>query len=181
MNEFRYCFFLVIIAGCQSTNQSAEERAQVSADSAAACVAKGMPSRSAAIRQAAAGTQSGAGSTTGMVWIPGGQFLMGADEFPDARPVHPVTVKGFWMDEHEVTNAEFVRFVAGHRLQNHRRTSAQPRRLSGRTDGAVGARLGSIYATRSENLLRKPTPVVGIRERGQLAAPERAKKYHQRP
>ena len=52
------------------------------------------------------------GDTTGMVWIPGGPFLMGADEFPDARPVHPVMVNGFWMDEHEVTNAEFTRFVA---------------------------------------------------------------------
>jgi sulfatase modifying factor 1 len=52
------------------------------------------------------------GSTTDMVWIPGGTFQMGADEFPDARPVHAVTVPGFWMDTHEVTNAEFARFVA---------------------------------------------------------------------
>ncbi|GAB4053841.1 formylglycine-generating enzyme family protein [Spirosoma litoris] len=47
-----------------------------------------------------------------MVLIPGGTFLMGADEFVDARPVHSVNVKGFWMDEHEVTNAEFAKFVA---------------------------------------------------------------------
>lgn len=48
-----------------------------------------------------------------MVWIPGGKFKMGADnpEFPDAQPVHQVSVNGFWMDEHEVTNAEFARFV----------------------------------------------------------------------
>ena len=50
-------------------------------------------------------------TAAGMVWIPGGTFLMGADEFPDARPVHEVTVAGFLMDEHEVTNAEFRRFV----------------------------------------------------------------------
>jgi sulfatase modifying factor 1 len=53
-----------------------------------------------------------AGRTTDMVWIPGGTFQMGADEFPDARPVHTVTVPGFWMDTHEVTNADFTRFVA---------------------------------------------------------------------
>lgn len=47
----------------------------------------------------------------GMVWIPGGTFEMGSDEFVDARPVHPVSVKGFWMDEHEVTNAQFAAFV----------------------------------------------------------------------
>lgn len=46
-----------------------------------------------------------------MVWVPGGTFLMGADEFPDARPVHSVTVSGFWMDAHEVTNAQFAQFV----------------------------------------------------------------------
>jgi sulfatase modifying factor 1 len=47
----------------------------------------------------------------GMVWVPGGAFEMGADEFTDSRPVHPVSVKGFWMDEHEVTNAQFAAFV----------------------------------------------------------------------
>ncbi len=48
-----------------------------------------------------------------MVWIPGGKFLMGSDnpDFPDAHPLHEVTVNGFYMDEHEVTNAEFARFV----------------------------------------------------------------------
>lgn len=48
-----------------------------------------------------------------MVWISGGSFMMGTNnpEFPDASPIHPVTVKGFWMDEHEVTNAQFEAFV----------------------------------------------------------------------
>ncbi len=47
-----------------------------------------------------------------MVWIPGGTFLMGSNDFyPEERPVHRVTVDGFWMDEHPVTNAEFRRFV----------------------------------------------------------------------
>ena len=60
----------------------------------------------------------------GMVWIPGGEFSMGAKEPPDAqdlvgmqattdsRPVHRVAVDGFWMDATEVTNAQFARFVA---------------------------------------------------------------------
>ncbi len=47
----------------------------------------------------------------GMVWIPGGEFAMGSDQFPDARPVHRVAVDGFWMDVTEVTNAEFDAFV----------------------------------------------------------------------
>jgi formylglycine-generating enzyme len=49
----------------------------------------------------------------GMKWIPGGEFDMGSDEpmFRDAQPVHRVHVDGFWMDEAEVTNAQFAEFV----------------------------------------------------------------------
>ena len=58
----------------------------------------------------------------GMLWIPGGEFSMGAadpdadgseetDALADARPVHRVYVDGFWMDRTEVTNAQFARFV----------------------------------------------------------------------
>jgi formylglycine-generating enzyme required for sulfatase activity len=60
-----------------------------------------------------------------MVWIPGGEFSMGAaaaedrqgsgpgcgDALADAQPVHRVYVDGFWMDRTEVTNADFARFV----------------------------------------------------------------------
>ena len=39
-----------------------------------------------------------------MVWVPGGAFLMGSEDFyPEVRPVHRVTVDRFWMDEHPVT------------------------------------------------------------------------------
>jgi len=48
----------------------------------------------------------------GMVWIPGGTFRMGSDNFyPEERPVHEVTVDGFWMDQCTVTNEEWRRFV----------------------------------------------------------------------
>ena len=48
----------------------------------------------------------------GMRWIPGGAFAMGSDEFyPEERPVHTRTVRGFFIDEHPVTAGEFRRFV----------------------------------------------------------------------
>ena len=58
----------------------------------------------------------------GMVWIPGGEFSMGANDPPDmdnvgmqatkdARPIHRVYVDGFFMDKTDVTNAQFARFV----------------------------------------------------------------------
>lgn len=52
----------------------------------------------------------------GMVWVPGGEFMMGAIEGDrqarrDEFPAHPVKVSGFWMDATEVTNAQFKEFV----------------------------------------------------------------------
>ena len=50
--------------------------------------------------------------TNDMVWIPGGVFWMGSDDGQsDERPVHPVTVDGFWMDRTEVTNERFEKFA----------------------------------------------------------------------
>ena len=46
--------------------------------------------------------------------MPGGRFAMGTDSaesWPEERPAHPVEVSGFWIDETEVTVAEFRRFV----------------------------------------------------------------------
>ena len=51
----------------------------------------------------------------GMVWIPGGDFLMGsrdAQAKPNERPAHRVSVHGFWMDRTPVTNAHFAAFIA---------------------------------------------------------------------
>ena len=59
----------------------------------------------------------------GMVWIPGGEFSMGAADpermddtvgmqaTTDSRPIHRVSVDGFWMDATEVTNGQFAEFV----------------------------------------------------------------------
>jgi formylglycine-generating enzyme required for sulfatase activity len=47
-----------------------------------------------------------------MVWVPGGAFLMGSDNFyPEEGPARHVSVDGFWMDPYPVTAAEFRRFV----------------------------------------------------------------------
>ncbi|MCY3001545.1 MAG: formylglycine-generating enzyme family protein [Planctomycetota bacterium] len=49
---------------------------------------------------------------TGMVWIPPGEFDMGSnDGLADERPVHRVRLSGFFLDVHEVTNAQFRAFV----------------------------------------------------------------------
>jgi formylglycine-generating enzyme required for sulfatase activity len=58
-----------------------------------------------------------------MVWIPGGEYSMGAQDPPDmnevgmkatfdSRPVHRVYLDGFYVDVTDVTNDEFAKFVA---------------------------------------------------------------------
>lgn len=49
-----------------------------------------------------------------MVWIPGGEFMMGSDTKlakANERPAHKVRVSGFWMDQNDVTNKQFAAFV----------------------------------------------------------------------
>jgi sulfatase modifying factor 1 len=63
-------------------------------------------------------------ASTGMVWIPSGEFSMGCNApseglctratmnaVNDTQPIHRVYVDGFWMDKTDVTNEEFARFV----------------------------------------------------------------------
>lgn len=48
----------------------------------------------------------------GMVWVPGGEFVMGSDHhYPEESPAHRVTVGGLWIDRTPVTNAAFRSFV----------------------------------------------------------------------
>jgi len=54
------------------------------------------------------------GTSLGMIWIEGGTYLMGGEgklARQDEFPKHEVTVEGFWMDEHEVTNTQFLEFT----------------------------------------------------------------------
>jgi formylglycine-generating enzyme required for sulfatase activity len=48
-----------------------------------------------------------------MVYVPAGEFQMGsADGASEEQPVHTVALDGFWIDQTEVTNAQYARCVA---------------------------------------------------------------------
>ena len=52
------------------------------------------------------------GHQADMVFVPGGEFLMGSDRhYPEEAPARRVRVDGFWIDRTPVTNREFARFV----------------------------------------------------------------------
>ncbi len=57
---------------------------------------------------------------TGMalVYVPGGEYALGAEDLPNAGPVHRVVLSPFWIGKHPVTNEQYRRFLdanSGHR------------------------------------------------------------------
>lgn len=81
------------------------------ADAKKNCLACRTPSRAMGIAAASSIERNTETTRDEMVLIPGGTFQMGTDDFPDAKPIHAVTVGDFYMDEHEVTNAQFEKFA----------------------------------------------------------------------
>ena len=47
-----------------------------------------------------------------LAWIPAQTAMLGSDEhYAEEAPAREVTVAGFWMQPHQVTNADFTGFV----------------------------------------------------------------------
>ncbi len=63
----------------------------------------------------------------GMVFIPGGAFIMGNDKGrPDEKKARAVSLDPFWIDRCEVTNIDYLRYVA---KDPHLRKSTFPRQF----------------------------------------------------
>jgi formylglycine-generating enzyme required for sulfatase activity len=60
-----------------------------------------------------------------MALLPGGTFRMGSasSAYAAEKPAHDVTIAPFWLDKHEVTNAQFSQFVS----ETHYTTAAEAR------------------------------------------------------
>jgi len=108
---FRYLPIVALIACCN--NQKTEEASKRKQDSLASCE-KNLPSRFGAVKDTSSFAANKA-THDGMVLIPAGTFEMGASDQEgreDEYPKHQVKLNSFWMDETEVTNASFAKFVA---------------------------------------------------------------------
>jgi formylglycine-generating enzyme required for sulfatase activity len=103
------CFILLIF----SCNQKGENKISTNReDSIMSCMK--VPQRFANADSNATPIVASDTSTAGMKFIHGGKFMMGADNTQaseDEYPKHTVQVNSFWMDETEVTNAQFRKFV----------------------------------------------------------------------
>jgi len=110
MTDFSKCLYTLAVLfsfsalGCQPKSNKANMDCTV-------CKA---PSRATAMK---APLQKDSNSATGidtgkMILLQGGTFQMGSNTFFDAKPIHKVNLTSFYIDEHEVTNDQFVKFVA---------------------------------------------------------------------
>src|SRR5437764_3830211 len=102
----KFNILLVVLATgllTSCSNQSASDAEAGNASLAAkkdTCIACKQPSSrkaliNASFKETANSVRPG---ITGMVFIKGGSFQMGSNDFPDSKPVHSVTVNSFYMD-----------------------------------------------------------------------------------
>lgn len=104
-------FFLALLISCKNNEQKTAANTAHS-DSTHTCMS--VPTRFVTTTGNNTIQFNGDTSTTGMVFIKGGTFDMGADNEqadPDEYPKHAVSVSAFYMDETEVSNAQFRKFV----------------------------------------------------------------------
>ena len=105
-------FFIIssLFVGC---NNSTQQNIVGTKDSAVSCESN-LPSRFANTTIDTLGIASGNFSHHGMVFIKGGEFMMGAADNegrPDEYPQHKVKLDSFWRDAREVTKNQFKEFV----------------------------------------------------------------------
>lgn len=115
----KWCLFILIsfcsvpIFAQQKTCDSTKSKGQKS------CCTKALPKRFETIEFTQPSQKNNKTNVIdsahlGMVWIPAGEFMMGGDNDQaraDEFPKHKVKLNGFYMDETEVTNEQFEKFV----------------------------------------------------------------------
>lgn len=104
-----YVMILIATGSCSSESNTGS----TAKDSMISCE-QNLPSRLSVKNNDSLIVAGETGSTEGMVWIKGGEYMMGAADGegrPDEYPQHKVKLDGFWIDITEVTNAQFKKFI----------------------------------------------------------------------
>jgi len=109
---------MFLISGMVFTTHGYGQKAVAKKTAFPSCCQKKLPSRFSSAASTgflnASYVPYSTNSRGGMVWIKGGEFVMGCSDKEgreDEYPQHRVKVDGFWMDQTEVTNAQFKAFV----------------------------------------------------------------------
>ena len=113
MPKYKLSFYvtvlLTVFIACNISNNKTEKKHSDSAISCEGNLLSRLSSSTDTIK-----ITSGKLSHEGMVFINGGEYMMGAGDNegrPDEYPQHKVKVDGFWIDATEVTNAQFKKFT----------------------------------------------------------------------
>lgn len=114
-----FFILLLLICACTDKNQSSNQTSQhCHTGQSSSIVRTGLSTRFIEELEAMPIDKKESLSKSGMVWIEGGDFKMGSTNDPqipqirqDESPQHSTSINGFWMDESEVSNAQFLAFV----------------------------------------------------------------------
>ena len=120
-----WLFIALLFSACHNPEKKTAV-ARPAKDSATSCMMT--PARFSASSADTSLKFNGETSVKDMVFIQGGTFMMGGDNSQasqDEYPKHEVKVTGFYIDAHEVTNAEFAKFVKA----THYVTTAEKNRI----------------------------------------------------
>ncbi|WP_400262315.1 SUMF1/EgtB/PvdO family nonheme iron enzyme [Sphingobacterium sp. SG20118] len=104
-----FCLLLSCFSNSEPKGQTAD--LFVSQDSSRCYMAAHIPSRFSDSDTAHHIVEGAGIDKVKMVHVAGGYFMMGSNDFADAKPVHEVKIADFLIDEHEVTNGQFEKFV----------------------------------------------------------------------
>src|SRR5690606_9110075 len=104
-----FLFIFFSVWGCTNTQRQGSHLSET--DSVMSCAMSSIPSRFSRVSERDSLRHQTGEDKVAMVYIEGGTFIMGSKNFPDALPLHEVEVSSFYIDEHEVTNAQFEEFV----------------------------------------------------------------------
>ena len=113
INFYYTALLAILLFGCSPTPKK-EKKVDTTQDTHVTAGHSCTPTNSRFTSSNQSFSEKAVASHEGMVLIPGGTFLMGADDeqaWRDEYPKHKVRVDSFWMDIHEVTNAQFAAFV----------------------------------------------------------------------
>lgn len=109
-----FCTSLVVVSCIIFSCHTATDKKIVStADDTLSCHTN-MPSRFGSTNNGADSIKEGQVSHDDMVFIPAGEFMMGSSDEEgreDEYPAHDIKLSGYWIDVHEVTNAQFKKFT----------------------------------------------------------------------
>lgn len=99
--------FALTLSACNGSNQTRKKELEDSVNNSLL----EMPIRESMINQVAPDFKAVNFDNRNMAWVPTGSFIQKSDKLTDSQTAQEIQVDGFWMDEHEVTNAQFALFV----------------------------------------------------------------------